>query len=149
MSGFFGADVEQLRILARQLSSEADELLSITTRLGNRIDGVAWRGPDADKFRNDWNTRLVSSLRSAARALHDASGGAETNARQQEEVSGASGGVSSLPSLGDPGMTPNLPHAPSLGDNMPDFTSVPSPLGDPGMTPGTIPADRPAIQLDR
>lgn len=87
-SGFFGADVDQLRQLSRSLAQNAEQLQAITNRLRPRIDSVGWRGPDADRFRGEWNDKLLQSLNGAIRALGSASGQAETNARQQEHASG-------------------------------------------------------------
>ena len=98
-SGFFGADVEQLRQLSRSLAQHAEELQSIRARLGSRVEAVSWLGPDADRFRGDWNERLAVSLSAAARALNEASNQAETNARQQEQASGSAAGSPSLPPI--------------------------------------------------
>jgi len=90
---FFGADVDQLRQLSRSLAQNAEQIQAITTRLSPRIDSTGWRGPDADRFRGGWNEELAPSLRAATRALEDASGLAETNARQQEQASGGGSGL--------------------------------------------------------
>lgn len=85
---FFGADVDQLRQLSRSLAQNAEQVQAIKSRLSPRIDALGWRGPDADRFRSEWEHQLVVSLTAASRALADASGLAERNASQQELASG-------------------------------------------------------------
>jgi len=91
---FFGADVEQLRSLSTELRHQSDELESIASRLSTRIEQVTWRGPDADRFRSDWQGSHLAALRRAVRLLQEAAGQALDNARQQEDTSqGGGGGV--------------------------------------------------------
>lgn len=96
MATFYGADVEQLRQLGREFNQQADQLEAVLNRINARIDSSAWRGPDAEGFRSDWNGRLSPSIRSALRVLQDVSGQVLVNAQQQEQ---ASGGSASMPTI--------------------------------------------------
>lgn len=100
MAGFVGADVEQLRLLGRELGQQAGQLEAIVSRLSTRVTSVEWRGPDARKFIDEWNARLSVSLRATANSLRDESGRVEANARQQEQASAGSG--SETPRVGFP-----------------------------------------------
>lgn len=91
MAGFFGADIEHLRLLGRELGHQAEQLDAITSRLTTRVTSVEWRGLDARKFIDEWNARLSVSLRATANVLRDEAGRVEANAQQQEQASGGSG----------------------------------------------------------
>lgn len=106
---FFGADVDQLRQLSRSLAQNAEQIQAITSRLSPRVDSTRWHGPDADRFRGEWNEHLVAGLNAAARALGDASGLAEGNARQQEQASGASASTASA--AGNTSASPTSPES--------------------------------------
>ncbi|MFP5368211.1 MAG: hypothetical protein ACLGIS_15485, partial [Actinomycetes bacterium] len=52
----WGADVDQLRTLARQFNKTADLLMQQSTQLSSHINNnPAWKGEDAEHFRSDWN----------------------------------------------------------------------------------------------
>jgi uncharacterized protein YukE len=84
---FYGADVEQLRALSIELRQQSEELEAIASRLGARIEQVAWHGPDAERFRAEWQGSHLASMRRTMRLLLDASGQALENAKQQEFTS--------------------------------------------------------------
>lgn len=129
MSGFFGADVEQLRQLGRDLTTQAEQLDATVARLNSKVLSVPWQGPDAERFRSDWSQRLSVSVKSVADILRDASSKSLANAVQQEQASGVSGAPSGLANgLSDPGI---------LG---PRGAAVPGlALADPGMSGPRIP----------
>lgn len=87
MSGFFGADVGQLRDLGTQLGHQSDFLRVLSARLTAQVDAVEWHGPDAQRFRAEWSSRLAVDLVRVSAGLANASQGALLNAAQQEQVS--------------------------------------------------------------
>ncbi len=91
----WGADVEGLRTLAKQLGKTADLLLQQSTQLNSQINNSpAWKGQDAVHFRSDWNGNHRALLQQAASALKQESTKLLQNADQQENASaikGASG----------------------------------------------------------
>ena len=95
MTGFYGADVEQLRALGRDLQREADGLEAMLVRLTSRIEQVAWQGPDVQRFRAEWRDRHLPQARGVVAGLRDAGGAAGANAGQQEAVSSGGGGPAS------------------------------------------------------
>lgn len=138
MAGFFGADVEQLQLLGRELTQQAEELDSITSRLTSRITSVDWRGPDAQRFMSDWHDRLAVSLRSTAGALRDVSSRALESARQQEDASGA-GGAGPLPGM------PANPFPLIQPDSQ--FSTLPGVFLPPNAVPFRIDMDDPGFEL--
>lgn len=93
--GMVGADVDQLRALARALDQAADRLESTGTSTTSLLNGAAWRGPDADRYRSAWRGSSLAQIRAAVAALREAAAAAKRNADDQESTSAArTGGVS-------------------------------------------------------
>jgi uncharacterized protein YukE len=82
-----GADVEALRNLGTRLSAGSNEIQNQKNQLNNMLDGVDWRGPDAEAFRDDWRSNHLPALDRIAQALEEAGRQAGRNAQQQEEAS--------------------------------------------------------------
>lgn len=87
MAYFTGMNISEVRSLATQLSTKADEIDSIANALSSQLNGVQWVGADADNFRNEWQSTHRGQLSAVAHALRDASTRATVNANQQEEAS--------------------------------------------------------------
>jgi hypothetical protein len=83
----WGADVEQLRQLGGKLEHGASEIESQRNKLTNFLDQVDWRGPDADKFKDQWRGEHTSKLKQISEALRDAGNRAKQNADQQTQAS--------------------------------------------------------------
>lgn len=129
MPGFFGADVEQLRQLGRDLTTQAEQLDATVARLNAKVSSVPWQGPDAERFRSDWSQRLSVSVKSVADILRDASSKSLANAVQQEQASGVPGAPSGFTNdFSDPGIRgPRGAVVPGIE------------FGDPGMSGPRIP----------
>jgi len=80
-------DIQRVRQLASLLASKADEIESIANSLTHQLGSVEWRGPDADRFRSDWNSGHRTQLMNVAHSLRDTSSVATRNANEQEQVS--------------------------------------------------------------
>lgn len=95
MSGFYGADTQQLRGHSELLRSRARTLSELRDRLQPTVmDESVWQGPDADAFRTDWSSRTSRLLDEISTQIDRHSGTLETEAEQQDTASGAdSGGV--------------------------------------------------------
>lgn len=85
---FYGADIEQLRVLSKSLatgaallSSKARELDSLITQSGY------WQGHDAKRFAADWQSRLRPLMEDASRGVAQASKTALRNADEQSSAS--------------------------------------------------------------
>lgn len=93
-SSVSGADPEDLLVLARKMDSGAHTLESATAAVSAQLGAAPWRGPVADRFRADWNTRYRQSLASAAQFLHEAQEILARNRQEQLQASGVSGSSS-------------------------------------------------------
>ena len=82
-----GADVEALRNLGTRLNNGSTEIQNQKNQLSRALDGVEWRGNDADQFRNEWQSNHLPALERVARALEEAGKHASRNAQQQEDAS--------------------------------------------------------------
>ncbi|MEE2523614.1 hypothetical protein V1639_13345 [Pseudarthrobacter sp. J75] len=83
----WGADVAQLKTLGTKLKAGANDIEKQKTLLTKLLAGTDWKGPDADRFRNEWNGQHVSSLAKVAQALEEAGQKATKNAGEQENAS--------------------------------------------------------------
>jgi uncharacterized protein YukE len=92
---FYGADVAQLRQLAKDLAGGANRLNALGQQLGSSISSTAWRGHDGERFRSEWTSAHQKLLRSATAGLEEASKALLANADEQEKAStsGGSGGA--------------------------------------------------------
>ena len=82
----WGADIAQLKNLGpscrlvrrnREAEVPADKVL----------EGTDWKGPDAEKFRSEWDGQHVAALAKVAEALHEAGKQASRNATEQQSAS--------------------------------------------------------------
>lgn len=97
----YGADVSQLRELAKAVEKAASLLSSRATTLQGQIQAAPWRGADGDRFRQDWTgshrpglERVAGSLRENAKILLK-------HADEQEKASDGSSGGGSGSSIWD------------------------------------------------
>ncbi|QJU55575.1 WXG100 family type VII secretion target [Herbiconiux sp. KACC 21604] len=85
----WGLDVEQVRSLSKQLNTQSQQVQQILTTLTSALQSVQWTGPDAENFRNEWNSTHTAALKQVITALEDASNKAAKNASDQEATSNA------------------------------------------------------------
>ncbi|ADX75003.1 hypothetical protein D7Z96_13735 [Pseudarthrobacter phenanthrenivorans] len=83
----WGADVQQLRQLGSKLQSGAAEIENQKSALTNLLNGTDWKGPDAEKFRDEWSGTHTTMLTKVAEALKEAGGKAKRNAEEQDQAS--------------------------------------------------------------
>lgn len=90
----YGADIAQLRALASQLLQAAQRLEQTQRVLTHQLTGVtAWRGPDAERFRQQWHTEGIARISGVMSALTAGAELLRRNADEQESASLAAGGV--------------------------------------------------------
>ena len=58
-----GADVEQLDQLSRKFDQEAQQIAQATQQISSQVNSVWWKGPDADRFRNEWEGQFAAQLK--------------------------------------------------------------------------------------
>lgn len=94
MSVTHGADVEALRASSRELADVAQVLFDVNVRLGGRVYDFSWNGPDATRFRGEWEGQYSPALGRATVALNQAAAAVAEQAADQERASSADGGAS-------------------------------------------------------
>lgn len=82
-----GMDVEAVKAFAKVAAAKADELEGISSRLKGLLASVDWTGPDADKFKQEWNTTHTKNLKAIAEGLDKVAKSATANADQQSAAS--------------------------------------------------------------
>lgn len=83
----FGQDIAQVQQLATQLNSKASDIESVISQLTSAVNSVQWMGPDAERFKSDWQGQHVPQLRQVVSALQTASQNANRNASEQQQAS--------------------------------------------------------------
>ena len=58
-----GADVEQLDQLSKKFDQEGDRIAQATSQISSQVNSTWWKGPDADRFRNEWEGPASLRLR--------------------------------------------------------------------------------------
>jgi hypothetical protein len=101
---FYGADVSQLRALAKAADKAASLLSSRASSLQSQILAAPWKGSDGERFRQEWTgshrpsiERVVASLRQNSKILLQ-------NAAEQERSSAAGSGSTSAGPGGPSGL---------------------------------------------
>jgi hypothetical protein len=92
----YGADVVQLRDLAKALDAAADRLDNSRVRVTNGIQIAAWIGPVASKFRLTWNSTYRPNLGAASSLLRGNAAKLRSNAEDQDRASRAVGAASGI-----------------------------------------------------
>jgi hypothetical protein len=88
-----GADVEQLDRLARTFQTEASRLERSASVLRGLVASVTWMGPDAGRFRGQYNQAMAPQLAAVARALTNEARNLSRQATQQRQASADGVGV--------------------------------------------------------
>jgi uncharacterized protein YukE len=83
----WGADIVQLKNLGTKLQAGSNEIENQRNTLNKVLASTDWKGPDADKFRNEWNGQHMTALNKVAQALQEAGKRATQNAAEQEQAS--------------------------------------------------------------
>lgn len=84
-----GADIEELKRLAKTFKTEATKIQSVMKTVDSRVNAVVdkdWKGGDAKRFREAWNN-YKPQLKNIQKALEDAANAVNKEAAQQEQVS--------------------------------------------------------------
>lgn len=131
MNEMLGADVDQLRALAKEFSGKSHSL----TQAQRIIDGAVsqlpryWQGQDAQRFAAQWRGQNRAIITRTAAMLEETAEQLKTNATEQEQAS-------SVASLGGPSGVPG----PGSGTNPwgPDWLSKGSPFRDAWKFYGTM-----------
>lgn len=91
MAGFIGADPEELRSLASAFGGAGARLEATASEVSGAFGRTTWVGYDAERFGQDWQSRIGPVLRSAAETLREQGELLRAEALQQEQASSADG----------------------------------------------------------
>lgn len=90
MSGFYGADTDQLRDHSALLVQRATAIGELRDLLQPVVmDESAWRGPDADAFRERWSSSTSPLFDQVGELISRRGTDLEQHAEEQDEASGA------------------------------------------------------------
>lgn len=107
MTGTLGANPDQLRSLAQHCGTGAQSLLDLSASVSAVINNPGfWKGSDADRTRQQWNTVLRMQILSASTSLDRAKTELMEQAADQERTSSDYDGPGGPGTPGGPGMTP-------------------------------------------
>lgn len=88
----YGADVDELRRLGKELERAAQELASTRDVVGSVVARAGWWGLAGERFRTAWTSTHAPGLTVAAADLTRAADAAQQNAADQEKTSSADAG---------------------------------------------------------
>lgn len=87
-SGFSGADVEQLDILASRFEAQASRVREIIVASSALLFVTEWTGTKVDRIRSDWSSSARPSLTALAETLQRSADTLKREADQQRQASG-------------------------------------------------------------
>ena len=82
-----GADPEQLEGLAVSVRNHANYYEEIRLDIARTLRGIGWEGPDAERFRNRFDSRIAPTISGAADHLRSAESCLLGNAAEQRRTS--------------------------------------------------------------
>lgn len=87
MNATKGMNVEEVKRMSAQLREAAEEITRIEQELTNGLADVDWTGPDADRFRGQWQSEMVPALQQIMNSVTELGDSADRNAAEQESTS--------------------------------------------------------------
>lgn len=110
---FWGADPDQLEILAARFGQSADLLDRQREHISWRVHHATWHGREGDHFRYEWDRHHALRMATAAHFLRESSDRLRRNAASQRQASGAGGGYLGAFAVGRHGwhMAAHIRHA--------------------------------------
>lgn len=87
MAERMGSDVEGLDRLARRFETEGGGLQHLMSSITAELDGVWWRGRDAEEFKTRWESELAMSLLNVSDVLSEAAVTLRMQAHEQRQIS--------------------------------------------------------------
>lgn len=90
MSGFQGADTEQLREHAELMRDRANSLEGLRTRISMLVSyGAEWEGEDAEEFRDRWRSEVAPKFEEQISAIDARGTSLDEEAEEQDKTSEA------------------------------------------------------------
>lgn len=92
MSGFYGANTDQLRDHAQLMVQKAQRVVELRDSLAPLVlDESSWTGPDADAFRQTWNGRVATLFGEGEQLITRRGTDLDGHAEEQDTASGVGG----------------------------------------------------------
>lgn len=85
--GQLGADVEALDRLSKKFNEESEKIRQAVSQITSQVQGVWWKGQDAEKFKGEWNGQYKAQLTKVADALKQIGEIVKKQAQQQRDTS--------------------------------------------------------------
>ncbi len=102
MTGFAGADIDEVRALAARFEQQADRLHQIVANSTAAIMIAAWTGANVDRLRADWKRDSQPRIRALAQQLSHLATDLRRQATEQSEASAARSGAPTPQAESDP-----------------------------------------------
>lgn len=107
MTGFYGADTDELRQFATLMANRATAIADLRSRLEPLVhDESSWTGPDAERFRADWASGPGTQVITQAEQLRAFGTDLTRQADEQDAVSAGDAGASGSGGGGSGNETP-------------------------------------------
>jgi len=88
-NSFFGMDIEAVKGVTTSLESQAGQIESILKTLASALGATPWKGPDHDRFVDEWTNQYAPALTKAAKDIRDATGQMKASIQLQITASGS------------------------------------------------------------
>jgi uncharacterized protein YukE len=82
-----GLDPDALGALQKQLRGDAATIKTLTSKLDGLLRSAWWEGPDATKFRGEWESAHKANLARVVAALETTAQLVAANVTQQQQAS--------------------------------------------------------------
>jgi uncharacterized protein YukE len=82
-NGFLGMNIEEVRSTAGSMEQAAQRIGDVVSRLNAALASTEWKGPDADRFRQDWQSQHAPAIRRAASDVKSSAGQVRMNIEAQ------------------------------------------------------------------
>ena len=87
MARIVGMDIAQVLRTAEQFMRGAADLKRLVNDLTKEVETAHWKGPDRERFIQEWRGGYLVQLLIIAEDMHDAGVSAKTHANRQESAS--------------------------------------------------------------
>lgn len=84
-----GADVDALDALGKKLEEVAQQVDQAKQQVGTQLQAVEWKGQDADKFKQDWESTGTKNLQQVVELLRRTGEVVKKQAQDQRSASNA------------------------------------------------------------
>ena len=81
---FVGADIEQMQSLESTMRQQSEALQNIMSTIKSKVYATEWRGPDADRFKGEWDGVHTQSLTKVVQELQQVADIVKANWMQQQ-----------------------------------------------------------------